>query len=221
MASVIPVEKLTGRDNYNNWEFAMQAYLQHEDLWCCVIGEDKTQDSEEKSKKDTRARSKIIMSVHSSIFVHIRNLKSSTEIWNKLKEVFQDKGLSRRVSLMRKMISTKMEDCTSMEEYIREIVTAAQMLNDINFEVKEEWIGAFLLAGLPEKYKPMIMAMESSGVNITGDFVKSKLLQEDCKENSSDGAALLTKSHRNKKKSKSRCFNCHQPGHFANKCKFP
>lgn len=35
-----------------------------------------------------------------------------------------------------------------------------------------------LLAGLPEDYRPMIMALENSGVNITGDYIKTKLFQE-------------------------------------------
>ena len=45
-------------------------------------------------------------------------------------------------------------------------------------EVPEKWMGALMLAGLPAEYKPMVMALESAGKDITGDFVKSKLLQE-------------------------------------------
>lgn len=41
-------------------------------------------------------------------------------------------------------------------------------------EVTDEWIWTFLLAGLTEEYRPMIMAIESSGTDITGDFVKTK-----------------------------------------------
>jgi hypothetical protein len=32
------------------------------------------------------------------------------------------------------------------------------------------------LAGLPEIYKPMIMGIESSGVKITADSIKTKIL---------------------------------------------
>lgn len=39
-------------------------------------------------------------------------------------------------------------------------------------------IGALLLAGLPEQYRPMIMGLESSGTAITGETIKAKLLQD-------------------------------------------
>ena len=42
----------------------------------------------------------------------------------------------------------------------------------------DEWIGALLLAGLPPRYKPMIMALKSSGVDVTSGLVKTKLSQE-------------------------------------------
>lgn len=30
------IEKLSGRDNYSTWRFAVKTILQHEDLWNCV-----------------------------------------------------------------------------------------------------------------------------------------------------------------------------------------
>lgn len=39
-------------------------------------------------------------------------------------------------------------------------------------------LAGLLLAGLPPEYKPMVMAISSSGVAIKGDLIKSKLLQE-------------------------------------------
>lgn len=45
-------------------------------------------------------------------------------------------------------------------------------------DISEEGVGTPLLAGLPEGYKPMIMAMENSVPAITGDSFKTKPLQE-------------------------------------------
>jgi len=39
-------------------------------------------------------------------------------------------------------------------------------------------IAAIMLACLTPEYKPMVMAIENSGVQINSDYVKSKLLQE-------------------------------------------
>ncbi|GBP54700.1 Retrovirus-related Pol polyprotein from transposon TNT 1-94 [Eumeta japonica] len=42
-------------------------------------------------------------------------------------------------------------------------MTAAHKLRNIKSNVDDEWLGTLMLAGLPEMYKPMIMALESSG----------------------------------------------------------
>uniref|UniRef100_A0A2H1WMQ1 SFRICE_037191 n=1 Tax=Spodoptera frugiperda TaxID=7108 RepID=A0A2H1WMQ1_SPOFR len=57
-------------------------------------------------------------------------------------------------------------------------MTSAHKLRNIGFIVDDEWLGTLMLAGLPEIYKPMIMAIESSGVKISADIIKTKLLQE-------------------------------------------
>lgn len=213
--------KLNGRETYNNWAFAMQAYLEHEDLWNCVLGTDDTADAAVKAKRDIRAKSKLVMMVNECNYIHIRNVSSAKEVWQKLADAFEDTGLSRRVGLMRKMLLTKLEDCHSMEEYVTTILSTSQMLNDIKFEVSPEWIGTFLLAGLPEMYKPMIMAIENSGVDVTGDYVKSKLLQEvKCESKSNGSMALYSATNKKKQKHKHQlyCYNCNKPGHFSNKC---
>ncbi|XP_018398456.1 PREDICTED: uncharacterized protein LOC108776354 [Cyphomyrmex costatus] len=57
-------------------------------------------------------------------------------------------------------------------------MSTVHQLTGIGFQINQEWLGTVLLAGLPEHFQPMIMALESSGMMITGDSVKVKLLQE-------------------------------------------
>jgi hypothetical protein len=102
-------------------------------------------------------------------------------------------------------------------------------LNSLKLTVSDEWIGCILLAGLPEMYKPMIMGIESSGIKITADSIKTKILQ-DVKLEESDGeagsSALIAKKDREKswkKKSEKggdarRCFNCGEVGHVQYNC---
>lgn len=110
-------------------------------------------------------------------YVHIQNATTAKEAWDNLKAAFEDSGLTRKVGLLRR-ITTRLENCESVEQYVTEIIYAAHQLNSIGLEVNEEWIGTILLAGLPERYEPMIMALENSGIAITGDSIKTKLLQE-------------------------------------------
>jgi len=63
-----------------------------------------------------------------------------------------------------------------MTEYLSEISSTANKLVGIGFAITDEWIGAIMLAGLGEEYRPFILGMESSGMALTADDVKTKLL---------------------------------------------
>ncbi|KAL0811975.1 hypothetical protein ABMA28_009373 [Loxostege sticticalis] len=217
--SMATIEKLKGREDYASWKFAVQAYLEHEELWDCVAP---IEGGSVDSKKDVKARSKLILLVDPMNDIHIQEAKSAKEVWNNLGKAFDDSGLTRRVGLLRELITTSLENCTSIEDYVNKIMTSAHKLRNIGFEVKDEWLGTLLLTGLPEEYKPMLMALESSGVAITADLVKTKLLQE---VKSSETGVFFT----NRKKlqpikqggtSKGpRCYSCNKYGHISRNCK--
>ncbi|KAJ8717784.1 hypothetical protein PYW07_005714 [Mythimna separata] len=100
-------------------------------------------------------------------------------------------------------------------------MSTAHKLRNIGFEVGDEWLGTLMLAGLPDKYNPMIMGLESSGIKISSDFIKTKLLQE---VTVSESSAFFTKhKHTSKNSAKPkgkgpRCYNCNEYGHFKNQC---
>lgn len=217
--SMATIEKLKGREDYASWKFAVQAYLEHEELWDCVAP---IEGGSVDSKKDVKARSKLILLVDPMNYIHIQEAKSAKEVWTNLGKAFDDSGLTRRVGLLRELITTSLENCTSIEDYVNKIMTSAHKLRNIGFEVKDEWLGTLLLTGLPDQYKPMLMALESSGVAITADLVKTKLLQE---VKSSETGVFFT----NRKKlqpikqggtSKGpRCYSCNKYGHISRNCK--
>lgn len=224
-SSVLPaIDKLTGRDNFNMWKFAVQTYLEHEELWKAVLG------TENDAAKITKARTKIILLIHPSNFVHVQKCATAAEVWKKLEDTFDDSGLTRRVGLLRTLITTRLENFDTVDQYVNQVMTTAHRLTAIQFEVSEEWIGTFLLAGLPDEYKPMIMGIESSGLKITGDVIKAKLLQ-DVKATSTDTNAFYSFKKRGSKrpgkhnntakgdKSGIRCYNCNLYGHLSAECR--
>jgi len=100
--------------------------------------------------------------------------------------------------------------------------TPLHQLKEIGIAIDEEMIGALLLSGLPDDYRPMIMGLENSGITITGDSIKVKLLQEVRSVNevkSTEETALYSKSKGGNREKQRKCYNCGKPGHFAAKCK--
>lgn len=78
-----------------------------------------------------------------------------------------------------------------------------------------------MLSGLGDDFDPMIMAIESSGANITSDYVRSLLVQYEKKQSSENQKALATtkvQKPKNKKKFVPKCFKCKQLGHRAFEC---
>ncbi|XP_062708407.1 uncharacterized protein LOC134288243 [Aedes albopictus] len=51
-------------------------------------------------------------------------------------------------------------------------------LAQVGFKVDDTWMCSLLLKGLPKRYDPMILGLESSGVALTADMVKAKTMQD-------------------------------------------
>lgn len=166
------IEKLKGSDNYHTWKFAIFNYLEMNDLEKCIVDEG----TETDTKKLKKAKNILSLAVETQIFVHIQNSTTALEIWNTLKRLYEDKGLSRKIGLLRTLISIRLDECDGMQEYVNQIVNTSNKLTGIGFDIDDEWIGAILLAGLTDNYQPLILGIESSGTNISGDMIISKLL---------------------------------------------
>ena len=111
----------------------MESLLQLDGLWKAIQG---TETSEEKIMK---ARAKIILSVDETIFVHVSKATTAQEAWKNLQSAFEDTGLTRKVDLLRKITTTRLETCGgSIEKYVGEIMTTAHQLTSIGFEINQE-----------------------------------------------------------------------------------
>lgn len=207
------IEKLKGNENYHTWQFALRNLLELNDYAKCIETGTGAESDENKLRK---AKARIELSLAPSVYVHVENSRSAAETWKKLKDMYQDRGLSRRISLLRKLVTIRLENCDSMNEYISQIFETANKLNGIGFPVADEWLGSILLAGLPNEFGPMIMGLESSGASLTADTIKSKLLDSEY-GSSGQNKAFFGKSGK-PFKSGFKCFSCGQRGHKANDC---
>lgn len=186
------VPRLLGRENYDEWAFAVENVFALEGLSKCIDGQ------ETDSVVILKAKAKLVLTIHPSLYPHIKDAKTTQEVWTCLKNLYDDSGFMRKIGLLRTLISARLENHDSMESYINQIVETSQKLRRTGFKIDEEWVGSLLLAGLPEKYAPMIMAVEHSGINITTDSIKTKLLdmQADGGSSGSHGAFAANRNFR-------------------------
>lgn len=150
-----------------------------------IASASKTSDT---SSDDVKAKAKLILTIDPSLYVHIKEAKSTRELWEKLKTMFD-------YSALQSLISTRLENCDSMGAYVNQIVETGQKLRGTGFKIDDEWIGSLLLAGSSEKFSPMIKTIEHSGIDITTDSIKTKLLnmESDVSISAAGSALVATK----------------------------
>ncbi|CAG9104628.1 unnamed protein product [Plutella xylostella] len=215
-------EKLNGIANYGNWKFLMRMYLIHEDLWDCIEESSPGAPKVTDDRKQQKALAKICLMVQPSSFSHVRNAKTGYEAWTNLKTAYEDRGLCRRLGLLRTLFGLKLELFSDMEAYLTKITDLDQQLRDINAPLDDDFLSVIILSGLPADYDPLIMTLENSNIKLCSENVKSKLLQENLRRDfdKCEESALLTNrlSRGVNKHSRVKCYVCKQSGHFARNC---
>ncbi|XP_014214135.1 uncharacterized protein LOC106643492 [Copidosoma floridanum] len=139
----------------------------------------------------------------------------------------------RKVTLLRKVATTRLENCASLEDYVCQILDTADQLACIGMNLNTELVGALMLAGLPPQYEPLTLPLEGSGHSVTSDLVKTKLLQhvksQDVSAEAAEGFYTQpnykagvnseNKGNENFHVKKIRCFNCNKMGHVSKNCR--
>lgn len=211
----VSINKLNGR-NFNTWVFSIECLLTDLDLWDVVTSPIDSEDPDAK-RKDAKARAKICLTCEESIYPVIRGAKTAYDTFNSLKKAYADSGLTRRLQLMKKLLSNQYRG--NLQSYVHTSLGIQQELQGIGAGVEDEFLAIIILAGLPDEYKPLVMALEHSNARITSENVVAALLKEDsrpCRTTSTrpeDPTALLTKP---KKKF---CTYCKKLGHLVSDCR--
>jgi hypothetical protein len=83
---------------------------------------------------------------------------------------------------------------------VAQVLSTAQEIATIGNRLDDDLIAILLLQGLTSDYKPMRMATENSGIKLTTNYVKTKLLQEEYnpknKDSESGSESALSWQHR-------------------------
>lgn len=216
--SGIQVDKLEGVADYNTWKFTMRMALTIEGLWDCVDGTDAVD-----AARDQRAPARICLGVRPVCYQYVREVSTAKEAWCKLKEVFEDKGLYRRVLLLRRLHRAEYNNYSNMTEYIESVMTLVQQLADIGCKIDDGEVAEMLLSGLPQDYDVLVSGLETACIThtLSTELVRTRLLQEEFRKNSADNAIVASSNqayYSKKNKSSVICKYCNRAGHIKSKC---
>lgn len=221
--------KLEGRKNFDSWRVEAKAYLATKGHWKCFDG------TETDSDKNFLAIQAMNLLLTAPLYTYTEGCTMAKDAWTAIENAFTDTGVGRRSDLLVQLVTLKLGDCSSMEDYVHMKLLMASKMKKAGCELGDDIIAYTMLGGLPEEYRPMKMAIENTQAKLSSDYVQNRLLQEVAiaQSNENGASAMFAKkrhNYKNKKKqqtepkSKSQtkqsvtCYACDEEGHFANKC---
>jgi hypothetical protein len=99
------------------------------------------------------------------------------DAWNDLQSAYEDKDVNRRCMLLGKLFDVKLRNFNNMENYVTQVLKIAQEIVSTGKALNDDLIATLLLRGLTPEHKPMRLALENSGMELTTDYIKMKLLK--------------------------------------------
>lgn len=215
--SIRNFSKLKGRENFDIWKISAKSFLVIKGLWSCILKEP-TADKSEEIEKDLRALSELTLLLDESIYSYISGATTAKSAWENLEKSFEDSGLSRKVELLKQLVKLTLADCVSVEDYVSKMVTTSLKVVKAGLKIDDEVLASLMLAGLPEEFKSLVMAIENSSKNLSSDAVKTLLLQETRLAANDNGSGAFYVNSRKTANFKYRCHNCNETGHMARNC---
>lgn len=97
------------------------------------------------------------------------NSTTALAVWKTFKDLYEDKGLTRKIGLLRSLINTKLSESDNMQNYLDTLLDHFNKIAAIGFTMTDDWKTAIVLAGLGSEFKPFIMSIEASEKQPTAD----------------------------------------------------
>ena len=215
------VDKLTN-NNFSTWKFRVEMVLKARKLWKYV--ETEAGATVKEKEEEQEALSQIALTVSDGVIGHIRNAKTARQAWRKICSVFEQKGLSSQVFLLRKLLNVKLDDGESMQSHINKIRELSDQLEAIGDPVRDRQLAIITLCSLPERYNSVVTSLESRPPeDITFDMIAGRLLAEEERQKESDpgtrsGESAFYSGRFPRKRPPPKCTRCGRVGHMEKNC---
>ena len=230
--------KLNGT-NYRTWAFNIWLYLESLDLFKFADGtaESPAEDANDDVRRKFNSRAKkawtyICLAVEPEQQIHVRETTTAKEAWDALQGQFARKSLLQKVRLRQQYYACKFRVGESMLDHISNLKSLHDQLKEMGVKIDDKELAMTLLASLPEKYKPLITALDAVGeADLSYEKVKNMILNDedranDVKNQKEDAFTAQRGKFKNKRGSgenrnkgfQGKCYQCQEKGHFAKNC---
>ncbi|TPX52107.1 hypothetical protein PhCBS80983_g06524 [Powellomyces hirtus] len=108
----------------------MQALLKAKSLWSAIERTLPLDTADQDAcKKEEKAMAALVLLLGDEQLMHVQNAATAAEVWRKLKEVHQRKGIANKLYLRRKFLTVVMEDGDGMLKHINKVKMMTQQVD--------------------------------------------------------------------------------------------
>jgi hypothetical protein len=162
---------------------------------------------------------------HRALTMHC---ETPATVWNDLCELYESKDASDVMDLLDEFEGIKLSDAKKIPEFIDDVKRVQTALLSVEKGFTDEELALRILRKLPSSMKELRMTLRY-GPNDQlklNNLVKTlkryhQELKHDDEQTKQEVAAMARDRKKKVDKSKSRCFNCNETGHWRSDCKKP
>ena len=216
-------EKLIDHTNFSLWNFDLFILLKSSKLDGIVLGNEKleTTDSEKVktdwNQRDAKAQKCIVFTIDKRNKLHIINCKSSAEMYDTLKKLFDQDEARVKCSTLEEFFTFQYDSGFDMATNLSKLENIVFKLNSSGQKIETDMHIARIMSILPSHFQPHFMTAWDSTPDDQKTIanLKARLIRDEKRYNptSSNGssAAVAFKAHHVK------CYTC-GGDHYADKC---
>lgn len=209
--STVQVEKLSGAENYSTWEIGVRALLMRDGLLHALTW--KPKDDGFDVVKDQKALGNITLSLDTKLYTDIRKCATAAEAWDTLKTLYaNESSRSRQLGLYRRFFQARLQDFSTMADYVREITSVYGLLLDSGCTLSDEVVAYTMLMGLPSSLNSLVTTLCSQTTFSTAT-VKAALIEHEAQEALTPQTSLVTGL------AAVTCYSCGSKGHISRFCR--
>ncbi|KAA8540328.1 hypothetical protein F0562_024753 [Nyssa sinensis] len=224
--SSVSIDKLVG-NNYSYWKLCMEAYLQGQDLWDLISGddvvipEDTPQNAELRRKwkiKCGKALFALRTSISQEYIQHVRDGKSPKQVWETLERLFTQKN-TMRLQFLENQLAGMTQDNLSISEYFLKIKTLCSEISELDTEepVSDARLRRYLIRGLRKEFMPFISSIQGwanqpSIIELENLLSNQEALMKQMASSNKQSPSQVEDALYTKDKAKSNSFSKHSSG---------
>ncbi|PON56879.1 hypothetical protein TorRG33x02_294980 [Trema orientale] len=173
---------------------------------------------------DERAASAIRMCLAKNVLANVLGITTAKDLWRKLEELYQAKGVSNRVYLKEQFHTLRMNEGTKISDHLSVLNGIVSELEAIGVKIEDEDKALRFIWSIPPSYEHMKPILVHGKETVIFSEVTSKLLSEERRLTGggsnvpSKGSALAINSRKkNSGKKNVICWGYRQSGHLKKK----